>query len=76
MDHDGTGRQPLGDDQANDEERRYPFTQHRELSVGTLRVLIRNTGLTVDEFLQLLSKWRIRRSGLPAIWQPNPAPAE
>lgn len=30
--------------------------QHRELSVGTLRVLIRNTGLTVDEFLQLLSK--------------------
>lgn len=28
--------------------------QHRELSVGTLRALIRNAGLTVDEFLELL----------------------
>ena len=28
--------------------------QHKELSVGTLRVLIRNSGLTVDEFLELL----------------------
>jgi predicted RNA binding protein YcfA (HicA-like mRNA interferase family) len=28
--------------------------QHRELSVGTLRALIRNSGLTVDEFLQRL----------------------
>ncbi|HKP51067.1 MAG TPA: type II toxin-antitoxin system HicA family toxin [Chloroflexia bacterium] len=28
--------------------------QHRELSVGTLRALIRNAGLTIDEFLQLL----------------------
>jgi predicted RNA binding protein YcfA (HicA-like mRNA interferase family) len=28
--------------------------QHRELSVGTLRVLIRHSGLTVDEFLALL----------------------
>jgi predicted RNA binding protein YcfA (HicA-like mRNA interferase family) len=28
--------------------------QHKELSVGTLRALIRNSGLTVDEFLQLL----------------------
>ena len=28
--------------------------QHKELSVGTLRALIRNAGLTVDEFLQLL----------------------
>lgn len=28
--------------------------QHRELSVGTPRALIRNAGLTVDEFLQLL----------------------
>jgi predicted RNA binding protein YcfA (HicA-like mRNA interferase family) len=27
--------------------------QHRELSVGTLRALIRNSGLTVDEFLEL-----------------------
>ena len=30
------------------------ITQHRELSVGTLRALIRNADLTVDEFLQLL----------------------
>lgn len=28
--------------------------QHKELSVGTLRVLIRNAGLEVDEFLKLL----------------------
>jgi len=28
--------------------------QHKELSVGTLRALIRNAGLTVDEFLKLL----------------------
>ena len=28
--------------------------QHRELSVGTLRALIRNSGLTVEEFLELL----------------------
>ena len=28
--------------------------QHNELSVGTLRALIRNAGLTVDEFLELL----------------------
>jgi predicted RNA binding protein YcfA (HicA-like mRNA interferase family) len=28
--------------------------QHRELSVGTLRALIRSAGLTVDEFLELL----------------------
>ena len=28
--------------------------QHKELSVGTLRALIRNAGLTVDEFLSLL----------------------
>jgi predicted RNA binding protein YcfA (HicA-like mRNA interferase family) len=28
--------------------------QHKELSVGTLRALIRNAGLTVDEFLDLL----------------------
>jgi predicted RNA binding protein YcfA (HicA-like mRNA interferase family) len=26
--------------------------QHKELSVGTLRALIRNAGLTVDEFIQ------------------------
>ncbi len=29
--------------------------QHKELSVGTLRALIRNAGLTVDEFLDLLN---------------------
>lgn len=28
--------------------------QHKELSVGTLRALIRHAGLTVDEFLELL----------------------
>ena len=28
--------------------------QHKELSVGTLRALIRNAGLTVDQFLELL----------------------
>jgi predicted RNA binding protein YcfA (HicA-like mRNA interferase family) len=28
--------------------------QHKELSVGTLRALIRNSGLTIDEFLALL----------------------
>ena len=28
--------------------------QHRELSIGTLRALIRAAGLTVDEFLTLL----------------------
>ena len=28
--------------------------QHKELSVGILRALIRNAGITVDEFLALL----------------------
>lgn len=28
--------------------------QHKELSVGTLRALIRSAGLSVDEFLALL----------------------
>jgi predicted RNA binding protein YcfA (HicA-like mRNA interferase family) len=28
--------------------------QHRELSVGTLRALIRHAGLTVEEFLDLI----------------------
>ena len=28
--------------------------QHKELSVGTLRALIRHAGLTVEEFLNLL----------------------
>ncbi len=28
--------------------------QYKELSVGTLRVLIRNSGLTENEFLELL----------------------
>ena len=28
--------------------------QHKELSVGTLRALIRNAGMTVEEFLRLL----------------------
>ncbi len=30
--------------------------QHKELSTGTLRALIRNADLTVDEFLELLKK--------------------
>ncbi len=30
--------------------------QHKELSVGTLRVLIRNSGLTVEQFLYLLRR--------------------
>ncbi len=29
--------------------------QHKELSVGTLRALIRNAGMTVDEFLRFVS---------------------
>ena len=28
--------------------------QHKELSVGTLRALIRNAGLTVEQFLEFL----------------------
>lgn len=28
--------------------------QHKELSLGTLRALIRNAGLTVEEFIALL----------------------
>jgi len=28
--------------------------QHKELSVGTLRALIRHSGLTIEEFLMLL----------------------
>ena len=28
--------------------------QHKELSLGTLRALIRNAGLTVEEFLSLI----------------------
>ncbi|MFN2453313.1 MAG: type II toxin-antitoxin system HicA family toxin [Pyrinomonadaceae bacterium] len=28
--------------------------QHKELSIGTLRALIRNAGLTVEDFLKLL----------------------
>jgi predicted RNA binding protein YcfA (HicA-like mRNA interferase family) len=30
------------------------ISQHKELSVGTLRALIRAAGLTADEFLNLL----------------------
>jgi hypothetical protein len=28
--------------------------QHKELSVGTIRALIRNAGMTVDEFLKMV----------------------
>lgn len=30
--------------------------QHKELSTGTLRALIRNSGMSVDEFISLLKK--------------------
>lgn len=30
------------------------FPQHKELSVGTLRALIHNTGMSVESFLRLL----------------------
>jgi predicted RNA binding protein YcfA (HicA-like mRNA interferase family) len=30
--------------------------QHKELSIGTLRALIRSAGLTVEEFLELQRK--------------------
>ena len=30
--------------------------QHKELAPGTLRALIRNAGMSVDEFLELLKK--------------------
>ncbi|HEV7645744.1 MAG TPA: type II toxin-antitoxin system HicA family toxin [Pyrinomonadaceae bacterium] len=30
--------------------------QHKELSTGTLRALIRNSGLSVEEFIELLRK--------------------
>jgi predicted RNA binding protein YcfA (HicA-like mRNA interferase family) len=29
--------------------------QHKELSVGTLRALIRNAGMTVEDFLRFIS---------------------
>lgn len=28
--------------------------QHKELSIGTIRALVRNAGMTVDDFLRLL----------------------
>lgn len=34
--------------------RRVVVPDHREVAKGTLRTIIRETGLTVDEFLQLL----------------------
>ena len=34
--------------------RRLSVPNHRELAKGTLRVLIREAGLTVEEFVQLL----------------------
>jgi predicted RNA binding protein YcfA (HicA-like mRNA interferase family) len=30
--------------------------QHKELSVGTLRALIRNAGITVEEFIELVDQ--------------------
>lgn len=33
--------------------------QHKELATGTLRALIRNSGMTVDEFISLLRSWSV-----------------
>lgn len=40
--------------QADPPHRRLSVPNHRELAKGTLRVLIRESGLTVDEFRKLL----------------------
>ena len=45
--------QPCGDDEAG-RAGESSIPQHKELSVGTLRALIRAAGLSVDEFLELL----------------------
>ncbi len=37
-----------------DQRANLSIPQHKELSIGTLRSLIRNAGMTVDEFLDLL----------------------
>jgi predicted RNA binding protein YcfA (HicA-like mRNA interferase family) len=37
-----------------DQKANLSIPQHKELSVGTLRALIRAAGMSVDEFLQLL----------------------
>lgn len=37
-----------------DQHSNLSIPQHKELSIGTLRALIRNAGITVDEFLKLL----------------------
>jgi predicted RNA binding protein YcfA (HicA-like mRNA interferase family) len=37
-----------------DQRANLSIPQHKELSVGTLRALIRASGMTVDEFLELL----------------------
>ncbi|MFZ0663435.1 MAG: type II toxin-antitoxin system HicA family toxin [Acidobacteriaceae bacterium] len=38
----------------NSERANLSIPQHKELSTGTLRALIRAAGMTVDEFLELL----------------------
>ena len=37
-----------------DERANLSIPQHKELSVGTLRALLRNAGITVEEFKKLL----------------------
>jgi predicted RNA binding protein YcfA (HicA-like mRNA interferase family) len=37
-----------------DQKANLSIPQHKELSVGTLRALIRAAGMSVDEFLQLI----------------------
>lgn len=39
---------------ASPPHRRISIPNHKELAKGTLRALIRETGLTVDDFVQLL----------------------
>jgi predicted RNA binding protein YcfA (HicA-like mRNA interferase family) len=40
--------------QKTEPHRRLTVPNHRELAKGTLRAIIREAGLTVDEFVQLL----------------------
>ena len=42
--------------QADPPHRRLTIPNHKELAKGTLRALIREAGLTVDEFVRLLGE--------------------
>ena len=41
--------------------------QHKELSIGTLRALIRAAGISVDDFLALFSSFRSRPAVLLCV---------